>query len=88
MGFWFSKPELKENEIEFMGMRFACTQDYFIETYREEGELIFIMVYYYFWIWIAVLSWLSWAFNPFYRAVLWMKESWNANLVLWGSMGV
>ena len=69
-------------------MKFACTEEYFIQTFREEGELVFIGVYYYYWLWIAFLNWISWSWEPFDKAKYYMIESWNANLVLWGSMGV
>ena len=68
MGFFFSKPELKENEVEFVGMRFACTEDYFIQTYRETGDIVFLPLYLYVWLWVFFLGWVAWAWNPFDKA--------------------
>ena len=74
MGFFFSKPEMTENEVEFLGMKFGCTEEYFIQTYREEGELVFIILYYYYWLWIAFLNWIAWIWEPFDKAKFFMIE--------------
>mgnify|MGYP006087449529 CR=1 FL=1 len=70
MGFFFSKPELKDNEVEFMGMRFACTEDYFIKTYRETGDIVFLPLYLFTWIEVSLLSLVRWAWGPFDKASL------------------
>ena len=85
MGDIFSTPEADPREVDFLGMKFKCNEEYFESAIREEVEIILYPIYMNYWWQVQIFGIFGWIFAPFKSLGLAIKEDWNSKIEVFTS---